>query len=66
MGAGSTIAAAVAVGYHSIGIEIDAQYFCLAERIIPDLARFRADGASLTGAFWQPDLFAEAVGGRSH
>ena len=38
MGAGSTIAAALAVGYHSIGLEIDSGYFKVAERAIPLLA----------------------------
>jgi site-specific DNA-methyltransferase (adenine-specific) len=38
MGSGSTIAAAAAVGYQSLGIEIDAQYFALAERAVPQLA----------------------------
>ena len=39
MGGGSTIAAAVAVGYESIGIEIDPLFFRMAERGIPKLAR---------------------------
>lgn len=38
MGAGSTIAAAVAVGYASIGVELDARYFALAQRAIPKLS----------------------------
>jgi DNA modification methylase len=38
MGAGSTIAAAVAVGYRSIGIELDAAHFDTASRAIPKLA----------------------------
>jgi site-specific DNA-methyltransferase (adenine-specific) len=38
MGSGSTIAAADAVGYQSLGIEIDAQYFALAKKAIPQLA----------------------------
>ena len=38
MGAGSTIAAAVAVGYQSIGVELDRVYFAIAERAIPKLA----------------------------
>jgi site-specific DNA-methyltransferase (adenine-specific) len=37
-GAGSTLAAAEAVGYASIGIEKDAEYFALAQRAIPKLA----------------------------
>jgi DNA modification methylase len=38
MGSGSTIAAAEAVGYRSTGIEIDKDYFRLAEASIPKLA----------------------------
>ena len=38
MGSGSTIAAAEAVGYRSVGIEIDKDYFRLAEAAIPKLA----------------------------
>lgn len=39
MGAGSTIAAAVAVGYESIGIEVDPVFFKMADRAIPLLAK---------------------------
>ena len=38
MGGGSTIAAAIAVGYDSIGIEIDPVFFKIAEQAIPHLA----------------------------
>ena len=38
MGGGSTIAAALAVGYDSIGIEIDAAYAEIARQAIPRLA----------------------------
>jgi site-specific DNA-methyltransferase (adenine-specific) len=38
MGAGSTIAAAVAVGYKSIGVELDTVYFTVAKTSIPKLA----------------------------
>ncbi len=38
MGAGSTIAAARAVGLKSIGIEIDPEYFAMALQAIPKLA----------------------------
>ena len=38
MGAGSTIAAAQALGYKSVGIEIDERYFRVAEQAIPKLA----------------------------
>lgn len=46
MGAGSTIAAATAVGYCSIGIEIDQAYFEIAQRAIPELARLECECAS--------------------
>ena len=39
MGSGSTIAAAEAIGYDSIGIEIDQQFFHLANEAIPQLAK---------------------------
>lgn len=39
MGAGSTIAAAIAAGYKSVGIERDPIYFAMAEKAIPALAR---------------------------
>lgn len=48
MGAGSTIAAAIAIGYASIGIEIDPDYHALAARAIPRLARLSANGKALT------------------
>ncbi len=38
MGAGSTIAAAIAVGYSSIGLEKDRAYFEIAEAALPKLA----------------------------
>jgi site-specific DNA-methyltransferase (adenine-specific) len=38
MGSGSTIAAAEAVGYESIGIELDERFFTLAKEAIPRLA----------------------------
>ena len=38
MAAGSTITVAKAVGYRSVGIEIDKDYYHLAEIAIPSLA----------------------------
>lgn len=38
MGGGSTIAAAIAVGYESIGVEMDSTFYKLAEKGIPRLA----------------------------
>jgi DNA modification methylase len=46
MGGGSTIAAARAVGYESIGIEQDLGYFKIATAAIPALARLGLNGAT--------------------
>jgi len=45
-GSGSTLAAAEAVGYESIGLEKDPKYFSLATRAIPKLAELRITGMS--------------------
>jgi site-specific DNA-methyltransferase (adenine-specific) len=39
-GAGSTIAAAEAVGYQSIGVEKDVHYFDIARKAMPKLLAF--------------------------
>lgn len=44
MGSGSTIAAATAVGYHSIGIDSDPTFFKMAQEAIPQLARVPVNG----------------------
>jgi len=44
-GSGSTLAAAEAVGYESVGIEKDLEYFRTAERAIPALTRLHVNGA---------------------
>jgi site-specific DNA-methyltransferase (adenine-specific) len=41
MGSGATIAAAEAIGYDSIGVEIDPQYFEMARTSIPKLAAIK-------------------------
>jgi len=41
-GSGSTLAAAEAVGYRSIGVEVDQLYFEMAKKAIPELARLSA------------------------
>ena len=46
MGAGSTIAAAIALGYKSIGIELDPTFFSIAQKAIPELAALPVNGAS--------------------
>jgi DNA modification methylase len=49
MGGGSTIAAAVAVGYESIGIEHDPVFFNMASTGIPKLAALNGSGKNNTG-----------------
>jgi len=44
MGGGSTVAAALAVGYDNIGIESDPVFYRMAERPIPELAKFGVEG----------------------
>ena len=46
MGAGSTIAAAVAVGYRSIGVESDSTFFDLAVDAIPTLSALSVSGTT--------------------
>ncbi len=50
MGGGSTIAAALALGYESIGIESDPVFYRVAERAIPKLAELNAGVESSTAA----------------
>ena len=45
-GAGSTLAAAEAIGYVSIGVEKDRHYFEMACKAIPKLVRFHPNGPS--------------------
>lgn len=44
MGGGATIAAALANGYESIGIEMDPEFFAMAKTAIPRLAAFVPNG----------------------
>ncbi len=44
MGAGSTITAACAVGYRSIGIEIDPEFYSMAVKAVPQLAAVTING----------------------
>jgi DNA modification methylase len=44
MGGGSTIAAAIAVGYESIGVELDPAYLKMAAKAIPPLASQNGNG----------------------
>jgi|SRR5579872_1676744 len=45
MGSGSTIAAAAACGLRSVGVETNSDYFAMAVRAIPLLAKYRIKGA---------------------
>ena len=45
-GSGSTVAAAEAIGYTSIGIEKDPEFFSLASGAIPKLANLKTNGSS--------------------
>ena len=45
-GAGSTLAATEAIGYTSIGIEKDPEFFSLAHDAIPKLAKFKTNGSA--------------------
>ena len=46
----STVAAAVAAGYESIGIENDAVFYRMAERAIPKLAELGAEAKPVSTA----------------
>ena len=57
MGSGSTIAAAEAIGYDSVGVELDDEYYRLAKAAIPRLATLYPDfqGQEIrTGADYAP------------
>jgi len=46
MGAGSTIAAAIAVGYRSVGVESDSTFFDVALQAIPKLSTLSVNGTT--------------------
>ncbi|MGD0127254.1 MAG: DNA methyltransferase [Terriglobia bacterium] len=48
MGGGATIAAATAVGYDSVGVEIDPVFFKIAERAIPRLVELHRENCPLS------------------
>jgi site-specific DNA-methyltransferase (adenine-specific) len=61
MGGGSTIAAAIANGYESIGLEVDPVFFKIAERAIPGLSRLPGSGSlRFRGASKAQEAFAFA------
>jgi DNA modification methylase len=45
-GSGSTLAAAEAIGYRSLGVEKDPRYFAIASSAIPKLAEFQNGGGN--------------------
>jgi len=49
MGAGSTIAAAKALGLKSVGVEIDRKYFAMAKKAIPKLAKLHVLDSKING-----------------
>lgn len=55
-GAGSTLAAANAVGYDSIGIERDRDYFLLGKDAIPKLTVYRVNGVPEGGTPNSPEV----------
>ena len=66
MGGGSTIAAALAVGYESIGVESDKSFFKIAERAIPSLAKLVVRGTTSGRDSDQGSLFATGSDRGSH
>lgn len=54
-GSGSTLAAAEAVGYDSVGVELDSHYIKVAHRAIPALARYEPQ-VSLRSVEVQPTV----------
>jgi DNA modification methylase len=48
MGAGSTLAAANAVGYDSCGVELDEEFFALAAKAVPQLAALPAKDSEIS------------------
>ena len=50
MGSGSTIAAAIACGYRSIGVELNPEYFMMALECIPKLAAYTPSEPNGNGA----------------
>lgn len=48
-GSGSTVAAALALGYEAVGVEVDAEYAKEANRAVPRLAALKADWKDFNG-----------------
>ena len=56
-GGGSTLAAAKAIGYHCIGVEMDPDYFVMACDAIPKLAKLKTNGNSKACISSYPEVF---------
>ena len=56
-GSGSTLAAANAVGYHSMGIEKDRDYFLMAREAIPRLTAYPVNQVAGNGTPSFPEIF---------
>lgn len=56
-GAGSTLAAAKAIGYHCIGVEMDTDYFDMACDAIPKLSKLKTNGNSKACISSYPEVF---------
>ena len=56
MGGGSTVAAALAVGYESIGIESDIEFFEKAKGAIPRLASLSTPNVDNSMELWRSDV----------
>lgn len=56
-GSGSTLAAALAVGYQAIGVEEDESYFELAQRAIPRLAEYSPGNSTKGDKSSSPEAF---------
>ncbi len=56
-GAGSTLAASKAIGYHCIGVEMDPDYFDMACDAIPKLAKLKTNGNSKACISSHPEVF---------
>lgn len=61
MGGGYTVAAAFAVRYDSVGIEIDPAFFRIAEKAVPQLAKFNVGKRAATTATRPTGLSSEDV-----